>query len=287
MTIEQELSAVMQTLNEREAETLFEGRSVPSDAAAEQRIADAVMARVKAETADQNAVKKRRRMKMLTRVMLASAACLVLGVSAVLFRQQKPQITNAPADNHSLKSDESPSVEQNGAAPAVSGADRSQEQSKKAEENPAVTTSATETGAYAGGETSVTTAQTVTEPAVTETKQSQSVTETRTTVSTVQTTVTTRTTAAEIVQTKSETRPTEPQKTEPATQPQEDPPQEDQPTEGGVEDGGSASKGGTEQGGIDPPESGDPPAVVTTMVGANEMPADVEDTTTTTETTEY
>ena len=287
MTIEQELSAVMQTLNEREAETLFEGRSVPSDAAAEQRIADAVMARVKAETADQNAVKKRRRMKMLTRVMLASAACLVLGVSAVLLRQQKPQITNAPADNHSLKSDESPSVEQNGAAPAVSGADRPREESKKAEETPAVTAYTTETGAYAGGETSVTTAQTVTEPAVTETKQSQSVTETRTTVSTVQTTVTTRTTAAEIVQTKSETRPTEPQKTEPATQPQEDQPQEDQPTEGGEEEGGSASKGGTEQGGIEPPESDDPPTVVTTVPGANEMPADVEDTTTTTETTEY
>ena len=283
MTIEQELSAVMQTLNEREAETLFEGRSVPSDAAAEQRIADAVTARVKAETADRNAVQKRRGMKMLTRVMLAAAACLVLGVSAVLFRQQKPEMTNAPADNHSLKSDESPSFEQNGAAPAVSGTDRPQEESKKAEENPAVTTSATETGAYAGGETSVTTAQTVTEPAVTETKQSQSVTGTRTTVSTVQTTVTTRTTAAEIVQTKSETRPTEPQKTEPATQPQED-----QPTEGSVEDGGcdqpdegSASKGGKEQGDIDPPPA------VTTMVGANEMPADVEDTTTTTETTDY
>ena len=148
MTIEQELSALMQTLSEREADLLFEGRSVPSDTAAEDRIAASVMSKVKAETAASDEPVKpdepvrQRSFLTMTRVLLAAAACLVIGVSVMLFQRSKPQTPPV--------SPETQTKTESSAEPGNNTQGGSESQPAQSDDSPAVTSVTAVTDAFAG-----------------------------------------------------------------------------------------------------------------------------------------
>ena len=91
MTIEKELSALMDSLSEQEADRLFEGRSVPSDPAAEERIRQKFMARLAEEPADRPVIRQHT-VRFFPHILAAAAACLVVGLSAVFFLREKPPV---------------------------------------------------------------------------------------------------------------------------------------------------------------------------------------------------